>query len=236
MVLFRPGPMIGEARGSIGGSTFSRNRGGMYIRNRATPTNTVTPARTTARALFATISSSWETVLTQAQRAAWDAWAELAPEAESLNKLGDTIRIGGKAAFQRINMRLAFAGLAQVTATPDSSAPATPVITGIDAQRQLTGDFLLTADASTVPAATHLQLFAGPYVKPGQTLLHKNNLRLVATGTAATTNVSGGASWVSRYGPVQAGQRIAMAIRALRNDGLVSDLVEIGLVTITQEV
>ena len=228
--------MIGEARGSIGGSTFSRNRGGMYIRNRATPTNTVTIARTQARALFATISSSWETVLTPAQRAAWDAWAEFAPEAESLNKLGDTIRIGGKAAFQRINMRLAFAGLPQVTATPDSNAPATPVITAVTAQRAVTGDFNLDVDTTTVPAATHLQLFAGPYVKPGQTLLQKNNLRLVQTGTAANNSVIGGASWVSRYGPVQAGQRIAMAIRALRTDGLTSDTVEIGLVEITQEV
>ena len=235
MVLFRPGPMIGEARGSIGGQTFSRNRGGMYIRARATPTNTVTQARTLARALFATISSSWETVLTPAQRSAWDAWAEFAPEAESLNKLGDTIRIGGKAAFQRINMRLAFAGLPQVTNTPDSNAPATPTVTAVDAIRQIGGEFLLTVSTTTVPASTHLQLFAGPYVKPGQTLLQKNNLRLVATGVAATNSVAGGASWVTRYGPVQAAQRIAMGVRQLRADGLISDLLELGLVTITQE-
>lgn len=235
MVLFRPGPMIGEARGSIGGSTFSRNRGGMYIRNRATPTNTITLARTQARALFATVSAAWQTALTPTQRAAWNAWAEFAPEAESLNKLGDTIRIGGKAAYQRINMRLLYAGLPPVTATPDDSIPATPVVNSLDIVRELNGDFVLTVALTTNPANQHFQLFSGPYVPPGATLVQKNQLRLINTGVVATNEVNGGPQWVSRYGAVQAGQRIALGVRALRTDGLVSDMLEMGQFEIQQQ-
>jgi hypothetical protein len=236
MVLFSPGPMVGEARGSIGGQTFSRNRGGMYIRTRAVPTNTITPARTLARQVFANISSAWETVLTPAQRTAWDAWAEFAPEAESVNKLGNTIRIGGKAAYQRLNTRLLFAGMTPVTSPPTKDAPQAPALSGSTVQRSITNDFDLDVQTASIEATERLQLYAGPYVEPGATLLQKNQLRLIRTGAAGTNSVAGGDEWEERYGPVQAGQRIAVAYRVLDADGLTSDRVELGLIEITQEV
>ena len=46
---FTPGPTVASLSGSVGGQTYSRNRGGAYIRNRAIPiTSTTASSGTTA--------------------------------------------------------------------------------------------------------------------------------------------------------------------------------------------
>lgn len=229
MVLIRPGNLAGEARGSIGGQTFSRNRGGMYVRSRATPTNTITPARTTIRSQFANTSSSWQTALSQAQRDSWDAWAELAPEATSVNKLGDTIRIGGKAAYQRLNVRLLQAGLSPVTDPPINNAPFSPIFTSLAADTDPSvPDLNLVLTTAAAGAANKVQLFAGPTIAPGASILQKNQLRLVANSALNGTATTGSATYPARYGYPTIGARSSFAMRMISEEGLVSDLVELG--------
>lgn len=232
MVLFRPGIAVSEARGSIGGQTFSRNRGGMYIRARATPTNTVTPARTVVRAQFANVSSGWRNVLNDVQRAAWDAWAELSPDATTLNSLGETIRIGGKAAYQRLNLRLLQAGMTPVTDPPTISGPAAPASPTAALTNDM-GDVGAATLAATAPGAgRRLQLFMGPPVPPGATLLQKNQLRLIGTGADNAAVVTATAAYQSRYGAPPVGARVAAACRTIQITGQVSDLVEMGFIEV----
>lgn len=98
---------ISDARGSIGGTVFSRNRGGAYIRQRTTPVNPNTSRQAAIRATFGTVQSSWRG-LTEAQRESWRSNAVNFPVK---NRLGETITLQGNILFQKCNMVLASAGL-----------------------------------------------------------------------------------------------------------------------------
>jgi len=113
MAVIRMG-MGAEARGSMGGIVFSRNRGGAYIRNRTHPVNPNSTRQSEQRNLMREASDQWAS-LTQPQRDAWNAYA---PNVTRLNKLGETIQTTGRAEFIAVNILNATLGLAARTATP----------------------------------------------------------------------------------------------------------------------
>lgn len=60
--------------GKLGGSVFSRNKAGYYVRRWANPTNPQTLAQQQARANLAAVSSTWHS-LSNPQKAAWNSFA-----------------------------------------------------------------------------------------------------------------------------------------------------------------
>lgn len=94
------GTIIGEASGSVASLTFSHNRGGQYIRQRAIPVNPGTIFQQVMRSLLAGLMSEWNSVLTPAQRDGWDQYAlnVLMPDA-----LGEPRNVGGSAMYVRSN-------------------------------------------------------------------------------------------------------------------------------------
>ena len=113
--LIKPGPLVADIRGSIGGTTFARNRGGMYVRNRTTPLNPQSLAQSTVRATLGQLANNWTTVLTQAQRDAWDAWAGQVPVP---NAFGEDRFLSGINAYVAGNALLSQAGESLVTTAP----------------------------------------------------------------------------------------------------------------------
>jgi hypothetical protein len=108
-------PIITQASGSIGGATYSRNRGGMYIRARAVPTNPNSPQQQTVRTAVAALVNAWNNVLTPAQRLVWDTYAENTPV---LNTLGEPVNVGGLGMYIRGNVPALQAGLARIDDGP----------------------------------------------------------------------------------------------------------------------
>lgn len=106
-MLFR-GSLIAQASGSVAGNTFSRNRGGQYIRNRATPINPNTAQQIAVRSAFADLSNLWSEILTQGQRDAWNTYAANVPV---LNRLGDSIFLTGFNMYIRSNTSRMQAGI-----------------------------------------------------------------------------------------------------------------------------
>lgn len=84
--------------GSVADQTASRNRYGQYFRDRVQPDQTSTPRRAVARGDFGAAVSAWR-ALTDDQRLAWNAWAELHPRKNSLGRVkvlsGQTAFISG---------------------------------------------------------------------------------------------------------------------------------------------
>lgn len=101
MAIFRIGGVASDVRGSIGGYTYSRNRTGAYIRNRTVPVNPGSAFQSAVRALVAQLSNAWVTVLTVAQRAAWDAYADAV---HLPNSLGEERNVGGLGMYIRGNV------------------------------------------------------------------------------------------------------------------------------------
>ena len=100
MVLVKTSIAVSQLSGSIGGTTFARNRGGQYARSRISPLNPATSRQSQVRATLASLSNRWTTVLTQSQRDAWDLYASNVP---LTNNLGEQIFVSGINMYVRAN-------------------------------------------------------------------------------------------------------------------------------------
>jgi len=103
MAIFTSGVVISEIRGSEGGSTFSRNRYGQYIRQRSVPVNPNSARQQAVRADFQSLAERWNSILTAAQRAAWDLYGASVP---MLNKLGQQVYLPGFNHYLRSNISI----------------------------------------------------------------------------------------------------------------------------------
>ena len=130
--------IISRGSGSIGGLTFSRNRGGMYARARATPTNPNTPFQQAVRSAAAQLASLWRNVLTVDQRIAWDLYAE---NVELPNPLGAPRNVGGLGMYIRSNVPRIASGEADLVRVDDA-----PIIFNLGDVGALT---VITATAAT---------------------------------------------------------------------------------------
>ena len=100
MALVKFGGGVTQMSGSIGGTTFARNRFGNYARARTTPVNPQTANQTAVRSAIAFLAAFWAQTLTALQRTAWDDYA--AGVAMS-NRLGESIFLSGYNHFLRAN-------------------------------------------------------------------------------------------------------------------------------------
>lgn len=135
MAIIVPGPMISEARGSVGGTVFSRNRHGQYTRQRSKPVNPNSPRQVLARDRFNTLATYWRDTLLQAQRDAWDLYAD---NTNWINGVGQVTNLTGMNQFLRSNNFRLVAGKTVVSAAP--------VVFGIPEQEDL---WTFAADSTT---------------------------------------------------------------------------------------
>ncbi len=118
-MLFTAGPLAGQLSGRLGSVIAARNRGGSYFRNGTIPITSTTAEALAAKARLGALSTGWQS-LTDAQRLAWQSWAQNNPV---VNRLGQSITLQGNAAYISINARLLQAGGAAVDSPPIIPAP-----------------------------------------------------------------------------------------------------------------
>jgi len=115
MALITLGSTVSNISGSIGGTTYARNRGGAYARNRTVGLNPKTPAQFGVRLAFGGLAQAWSDELTPANRSAWDSYAEATP---IVNRLGQERTLSGINMFVRGNSLNAAVGVARVDQGP----------------------------------------------------------------------------------------------------------------------
>lgn len=126
MTTVKYGPMVADARGSTGGTVFSRGPFGAYTKARVAPTNPNTGRQAAARSLFSTMVDRWMTVLTVAQRDAWN----LAVQAFTVpNRIGDAIHLTGLQWFIRCNASLNLTAQTLVAVPPVVPIVPAPTLT-----------------------------------------------------------------------------------------------------------
>jgi hypothetical protein len=108
-------PIFSQASGSIGGTTFSHNRGGMYTRNRVIPTDPGSSYQQAIRSAMATLAAWWSQTLTAQQRIDWRLYAS---STAMTNRLGDSVFLTGQQHFIRANVPRLQAGIAVVEDAP----------------------------------------------------------------------------------------------------------------------
>lgn len=206
--------------GSVGGMTGSHNRGGLYLRARSIPVNTNTSFQQTVRNLMSQLTSRWVNTLTEAQRLAWQAYAELTPIVDTL---GEARTIPPLAMFVRSNVARAQAGQTIIDDGPTTFG--LPTLSAVSGTFDATADELdLTFDNGDTwanddvgalavfvsrPQNVTINYFAGPYRFAG-----------VVQGDSATAPTSP-ATFALPF-PVAAGNKVFAQVRALDPDGRVS--------------
>jgi len=181
---YTPGIAIGAASGSIGGTTFSRNRYGAYTRVRAIPVNPNTLPQQNARSRLSTYSALWQT-MTSSDQLAWKNWAEQNP---ITNSLGQQQVLTGQAAYVGVNTRLHQAGDTALTVPPLEPAPA-GLLTMSGTWDIGIGTFLLSFTATPLAADERLWIQAAVVGSAGITYV-KNLLRVIdITAAAQTTDI-----------------------------------------------
>jgi hypothetical protein len=178
MALIKLGGLAQDVRGSLNGTTFSRNRGGAYVRTKTSPVQPVSEFSSRARAIFGDISQRWAVTLTQSQRGAWIAFASTHT---FVNVFGDSITLSGIAMYQAINRMLGQIGKPYLDDPPvEFSVPS--VVSATIAGTVDTG-VLGTLTNTTVlsgasPTNFTLYVFATPPLPPGVTPQH-SDFRLI---------------------------------------------------------
>ncbi|MCK4959096.1 MAG: hypothetical protein KAT00_06840 [Planctomycetes bacterium] len=118
-MLVKLGALVSEARGSTGGTVFSRNRYGAYTRNRTKPVDPSTAGQNDQRTRMSNSVVQWR-ALTDAQRIAFNAKALVT---DFTNRIGESFHPSGMNLFIRSANLLQQAGLAAITVPP-----VTPII------------------------------------------------------------------------------------------------------------
>jgi hypothetical protein len=130
--------VYGATSGSVGGLTYSRNRGGQYTRRRALPSNPATERQGIARENMATAVAAWTNNLTIAQRTAWQSYAAATPFVDAL---GQQIILSGQQMFIRTST---VRNIMDLTAILDA-----PTMSGLGNTPQFGGDPVVDASALT---------------------------------------------------------------------------------------
>lgn len=104
-----------QRSGSIGGTVWSHNSAGAYIRNRSVPVNPNTDRQVAVRNFVRGLAIAWNNTLTQIQR---DAWNTYAANVTWINALGQSIHLTGLNHYIRSNTPRLLCALARLDAAP----------------------------------------------------------------------------------------------------------------------
>jgi len=210
MALYKSGAFTPLISGKIGGTIFSRNSGGSYMKNLAIPVNRNTTYQTTARALLAQFAQSWKTIGSTDQ-AAWNAFAAVNPV---INRVGDSVTMSGFDAYCMVNCNLVNGG---ASSTPRPMLPFTVTAPTSLSATCVAGVTTLTFLPTPVPALTAYLVWGtapqslGKFYVENQYRLFKVFAPAAASPQVVTTFYN------TRFGapPLVAGARLFFAIQAV---------------------
>jgi len=219
MASVKLGATVSDIRGSIGGTTFSRNGGGAYAKARTCGTNPNSVAQQVVRAIMSACYTAWSLLATEVR----DAWATYASNITIPNRLGDQINLSGYNMFCRTKSICDLIGVATPAAAPTVMALADQDASIEVAASASTQVVTVTYDATKDWAGEvggHLLCYQG---KPQNATINSYNgpFKYAGKVDGAETPPSGSYAMPSIH-TIGAGQKVFMQFRVLRADGRLS--------------
>lgn len=209
-----------DGRGKLNGSVASQNRYGNFWRTKASPINRRTSHQTAVRATFAFLSTAWGSLLTEAERGAFRAFAQDHP---SSDVFGRSRSLDGHAMYIALNAALQNAGLAQITIPP------VDITTGdVGALLEVAtvtagGTLTLATNESNIPGGAMINVYATKVMPNGRNFV-KSQLAFIGTYASGATPYNLKAKWVAKYGafPTVAGGKIFVVAQIVTTEGWLS--------------
>lgn len=202
---------ITGARGKIGESVFTRNKGGNAVRAYVIPVNTITPARTAIRAMFSIAQSDWAT-LSQSEVATWSL---LATRIMKINKVSNKYRTTGRTLFLEATLNALTAGQFPIN-EPDLQAVSQPIRAVNFLVLSNLSVFIRTVfldNTSVVPLNHCVVIQCSPSCSPGINY-PKNFFRIIRVFTAGenVSTVDLFLDYVAVFGVPVVGQKIFVRV------------------------
>src|SRR5437660_7275288 len=220
MALIKLGALAQDVRGSLNGTTFSRNKGGAYVRTKVSPVQPVSAFSANSRQAFKIVSQTWAALLTDANRAAWIAFAALHP---FINVFGDSIILSGIAFFGAAMKRLQQLGFPIFDVPPSVWSCDPPGVIAPVMAVDGVGNVSLLINPANAPSGGGITayLFATPVLAPGVTP-QNTDFRLVNSidGTIRDNTYDFGTAYKARFGGLvpNVGDKIAIKYAYLDTD------------------
>lgn len=216
--------LIAAASGSVGGTTFSHNRSGMYMRSRAIPVNPNSTRQQAIRGAMSSLVTYWLATLTAAQRAAWKNYADNTP---FTNPLGDSFNLTGQQAFLRANIQRVRGSAAIVASGPtvyDTGQPVTNLASVVVSGGNITFNYTVGGAGTDDTGYKLIQIgsalnasrnfFKGPWQQGAF-------VSFVAGVTAFAPSFALASAWDAAYQPA-VGDNLPVQITNYYDDGRVS--------------
>lgn len=200
-ILFGAG--IGDARGSIGALTFSKNRFGAVARSKVSPVQPRSGPVLQARGRFGTNSKEWAT-LTAMQITGWNAYAATV---SFTDRFGNSYHPTGLQLFQMCN-----ANLKMVGATPIQDAPtdlsAVGLLTVTSSPVAGTPAFSVAWTATPAAADHYVVVAASNQFSPGRSYLGGKPKVMGVSAEAGASPLAILTAYNARYGALKEGAKI----------------------------
>ncbi len=209
--------IVTGASGSVGSTTYAKNRNGMYLRKKAIPTQPRTTAQTNVRAIFTGSAQAWRG-LTDAQRAGWHA---LGAQVTTTDGLGQSSKLTGSQMHLALNSVLATAGASPISDAPSQpeAVAALPTIT-VETTRAGTASGAFSLFVRSAAYLGKVQVYATPAVSTGRNYFGESSFRLLEVADGLT---NGGTAltdaYVAKYGAPALGAKIAVKLVPLSPNG-----------------
>lgn len=208
MAIFTPGPMAGAISGSIGGTTFSHNKGGPYIRRRGIPTTTPTQAQLDTRSRLIQVSRSFQS-LNAENKLAWFTYAVNTP---ITNRLGNQIMMSAHQAYVAINSLRLKCGDPVLTVPVQGPAP-DPLATMTMTTDLGAGDFNIAY--TVTPLAASIKLYVTGWLEDSAGVKYVKNKYawFLLSPAAQASPLDLQAAFIAKFGSVGIGQTIWIQAR-----------------------
>jgi hypothetical protein len=218
MALVKLGPMAAAVSGKIGGTVFSHNRGGAYVRRWAKPSVVSSIEATAQKGILATCSRAWATLSDQ-ERAAW---RTASIEHPKINRIGESHTLSGEQAYIKANARI-LRSEGTLIDLPPTAVPPDPVYPGTLTLTAAGSIATLAFTPTPTPSHVCIWLWACVVQTTGVTYVG-NKLRLLkVTSDAAASPIDFATELENRFGTMIAGTVVHVRLQTCNiQTGLVS--------------
>lgn len=200
------GGLAQDVRGSQNGLTYSRNKGGAYVRAKVSPVQPRTAAQLAVRQNLSQGAKDYGALLTDDQRSAW---AGFAAANTRTNVFGNTVHLSALQWFVGLCQVLVQIGKPRITDPPiDLGVGSNLPIVGVETLDPET--VTLQAGPGTVDADTAYYIFATAPQSPGK-VPQQSLYRFIGTSTVTTTSVGANVDifdiYNAKWGPPITGKK-----------------------------
>lgn len=156
---------ITEMRNKLGGEVHSRNRSGQVTRIYVVPVNTVTAARVSMKADFATACALWSGITAEEVIQ----WGIFAARFTRRNSIAQSYKLNGRCQFISCNFNLVYSGNFPIAA-PVFNVSCSPIIVGVAGTINPTAVYMkatFPGDSHLIPADHVMLIQSSPCVSAG---------------------------------------------------------------------